>query len=96
MAELLENGDPYRFDNLYAGLPDRVRTKMEELSPLAGERRVSVPVESIPGPRDRSFPVSESRVVGGIAPQARVTVSEALDHAELSMSSSVRNLPAHL
>ncbi len=32
VAELLENRDPNHFDDLYAGLPDGVRTKMEELS----------------------------------------------------------------
>ena len=94
VAELLENRDPDRFDGLYAGLPDGVRTKMEELSPLAGERRLDVPVELISGPRDKYFPVSESRAVVRIAPQARVTVSEALDHVELS--SSVRDLPSLL
>ena len=94
MAELLENRDPNHFDDLYAGLPDGVRTKMEELSPLAGERRLDVPVELISGPRDKYFPVSESRAVVQIAPQARVTVSEALDHVELS--SSARDLPSLL
>ena len=94
VAELLGNRDPDRFDGLYAGLPDGVRTKMEELSPLAGERRLDVPVELISGPRDKYFPVSESRAVVRIAPQARVTVSEALDHVELS--SSARDLPSLL
>ena len=94
VAELLGNRDPDRFDGLYAGLPDGVRTKMEELSPLAGERRLDVPVELISGPRDKYFPVSESRAVVRIAPQARVTVSQALDHVELS--SSARDLPSLL
>src|ERR687898_669268 len=94
VAELLGNRDPDRFDGLYAGLPDGVRAKMEKLSPLAGERRLDVPVELISGPRDKYFPVSESRAVVRIAPQARVTVSEALDHVELS--SSARDLPSLL
>ena len=94
VAELLENRDPDRFEGLYAGLPDGVRAKMEKLSPLAGERRLDVPVELISGPRDKYFPVSESRAVVRIAPQARVTVSEALDHVELS--SSARDLPSLL
>jgi len=63
VTELLENRDPYRFDDLYAGLPDGVRTKMEELSPLAGERRISVPVGLISGPRDIVLP--RLRVAGG-------------------------------
>jgi pimeloyl-ACP methyl ester carboxylesterase len=94
VAELLENTDPNRFDDLYRGLPDGVRAKMEELSPLAGDRHLDVPVELISGPQDKYFPVSESRAVVRIAPEARVTVSEALDHVEVSYSA--RDLPALL
>jgi pimeloyl-ACP methyl ester carboxylesterase len=91
VAELLENRDPYRFDDLYAGLPDEVRAKMEQLSPLAADRRLDVPVELISGPHDKYFPVSESLAVVRMAPRARVTVSGALDHVELS--ASARDLP---
>ena len=94
VADLLENTDPDRFDDLYMGLPDEVRAKMEQLSPLAGGRRLEVPVELISGPQDKYFPVSESRAVVRIAPHARVTVSGALDHVELS--TSARDLPALL
>src|SRR5215210_3110823 len=94
VAELLENRDPNRFDGLYGGLPEGVRAKMEELSPLAGDGTVSVPVELISGPHDKYFPLSETQAAVRIAPQARVTVSEALDHVELSPS--VRDLPALL
>ena len=94
VANLLENRDPGRFDDLYAGLPEGVRAKMEELSPLAGDGTVSVPVELISGPHDKYFPLSETQAAVRIAPQARVTVSEALDHVELSPS--VRDLPALL
>jgi pimeloyl-ACP methyl ester carboxylesterase len=94
IAQLLENRDPNRFGDLYAGLPDGVRAKMEELSPLAGDGRVSVPVELISGTHDKYFPVSETHAAVRIAPQARVIVSEALDHVELS--TSVRDVPALL
>jgi hypothetical protein len=94
VAELLANEDPRRFDELYAGLPDGVRAKLEELSPLAGGGHVNVPVEMVSGPHDKYFPLSETHAVVRIAPQARVTVSEALEHAELD--SSVRHLPALL
>jgi pimeloyl-ACP methyl ester carboxylesterase len=94
VADLLENTDPDRFDDLYMGLPDEVRAKMEQLSPLAGGQRLEVPVELISGPQDKYFPVSESRAVVRIAPHARVTVSEALDHVELSTSAD--DLPALL
>jgi hypothetical protein len=94
VAELLENRDPDRFDDLYAGLPEEVRAKMEELSPLAGGAHVNVPVEMVSGPHDKYFPLSETHAVVRIAPRAHVTVSEALDHAELD--SSARDLPALL
>jgi pimeloyl-ACP methyl ester carboxylesterase len=94
VAELLANKDPRRFDELYEGLPDGVRANLEELSPLAGDERVSVPVELISEPQDRYFPLSETYAIERIAPQARVTVSEALDHAELDLASG--DLPAIL
>jgi hypothetical protein len=94
VAELLANKDPRRFDELYAGLPDGVCANLEDLSPLAGDERLSVPVELISGPHDKYFPLSETYAIERIAPQARVTVTEALDHAELSPS--FLDLPAFL
>jgi pimeloyl-ACP methyl ester carboxylesterase len=94
VAALLANKDPRRFDELYAGLPDGVRANLEELSPLAGDEEVRVRVELISGPHDRYFPVSETYAIGRIAPQARVTVTEALDHVE--PEPSFRDLPAFL
>jgi pimeloyl-ACP methyl ester carboxylesterase len=94
VAELLANRDPRRFDELYAGLSDGVHANLEELSPLAGDERVNVPVELISGPHDEYFPLSETYAIGRIAPQARVTVSGALDHVE--PVPSFRDLPAFL
>jgi pimeloyl-ACP methyl ester carboxylesterase len=94
VAELLANKDPRRFDDLYRGLSDAVRANLEELSPLAGNEHVSVPVELISGPHDKYFPVSETYAIGRIAPQTRVTVTEAFDHAELKPS--LGDLPASL
>jgi hypothetical protein len=94
VAELLENEDPRRFDALYAGLPEEVHADLKELSPLAGDRRLSVPVELISGPHDEYFPLSETYAIERIAPQARVTVTEALDHVE--PNPSFRDLPAFL
>jgi pimeloyl-ACP methyl ester carboxylesterase len=94
VAELLANEDPRRFDELYAGLPDGVRADLKELSPLAGDGRVSAPVEMISGPQDKYFPLSETYAVRRIAPQARISVTEALDHVE--PTPSFRDLPAFL
>jgi pimeloyl-ACP methyl ester carboxylesterase len=94
VADLLANEDPQRFDELYAGLPDGVRANLKELSPVAGDERVSAPVELISGPRDRYFPLSETYAVRRVAPQARVSVTEALDHVE--PNPSFRDIPAFL
>ncbi|MDQ3911897.1 MAG: hypothetical protein M3305_09045 [Actinomycetota bacterium] len=94
VVELLANEDPERFDELYAALPPEVRASLDRLSPLAETGRIEVPVELASGPKDKYFPVSESYAIGRIAPEHRVTVTEALDHAELR--ASVRDIPAFL
>jgi pimeloyl-ACP methyl ester carboxylesterase len=92
VVELLANRDPERFDELYGALPDEVRGDLDRLSPLAGEGRIDAPVELVSGPRDKYFPISESYALARIAPDLRVTVSGALDHAELSFS--LQDIPA--
>ena len=92
VVRLLANRDPERFDDLYAALPGGVRRDLGELSPLAGEGKISAPVELATGPRDEYFPPSESYGLKRIAPQSRVTVTDALDHAELNVS--LRDIPA--
>jgi pimeloyl-ACP methyl ester carboxylesterase len=94
VVELLANRDPERFDELYGGLPEEVRGDLDELSPLAGEGHLDAPVELVSGPQDKYFPVSESYAVATIAPDHRVTVTEALDHSELSFS--IQDIPAFL
>jgi pimeloyl-ACP methyl ester carboxylesterase len=86
VVELLANTDPGRFDELYAALSPEIRAGMEELSPLAGDERITAPVELVSGDRDKYFPVSESFALGRIAVDHRVTVSEAIDHSEVGFS----------
>jgi pimeloyl-ACP methyl ester carboxylesterase len=86
VVRLLANRDPKRFEALYAALPDETRQDLEELSPLAGRRRISSPVELATGPHDKYFPPSQSYALVRIAPGRRVTVTGALDHAELNVS----------
>lgn len=83
---LLANRDPGRFDGLYSELPGRVREDLEAISPLAGSGRIKAPVEVATGPDDRYFPASESRRLAEISPRLRVTVTPAIDHAELEIS----------
>jgi pimeloyl-ACP methyl ester carboxylesterase len=91
VVEVLANTDPRRFDELYAGLPKGVRTQMEALSAVHAEGEVEAPVEIATGPRDRYFPADESYRVRGFAPEANVTITPALDHAEVGFSP--RSLP---
>jgi len=90
VVELLANEDPERFDKLYEALSLEIRARMEKLSPLARDERISAPVELASGSRDKYFPVSESFAVDRIAADHRVTVSEAIDHSEVRFS----NIPA--
>jgi pimeloyl-ACP methyl ester carboxylesterase len=92
VVELLANEDPERFDELYVALPSEIRAKMERLSPLAGDEQVEAPVELASGSRDKYFPVSESFAIDSIAPDHRVTVTDALNHAEPSFS--LQDIPA--
>jgi pimeloyl-ACP methyl ester carboxylesterase len=86
VVELLANTDPGRFDELYAALSPEIRAGMEELSPLAGDERITAPVELVSGDRDKYFPVSRSFALDRIAVDHRVTVSEAIDHSEVGFS----------
>jgi hypothetical protein len=86
VVALLANRDPARFDALYSDLPDGVRADLEAFSPLDGTGRVRAPVEVATGPHDKYFPASESHNLDAIAPDLRVTVTPAIDHAELRVS----------
>lgn len=92
VVRLLANKDPRRVDSLYRDLPDGVRSDLERLSPLAGEGGISAPIELATAPRDEYFPPSESFAIARIAPDHRVTVTGALEHAEPGFE--VRELPA--
>ena len=94
VVRLLANQNPERFEDLCAALPDGVIHDLEDLSPLAGEERIGAPVELATGPHDTYFPPSESYALRRVAPQRRVTVTKALDHAELHASPA--DIPAFL
>ncbi|CAA9408382.1 MAG: hypothetical protein AVDCRST_MAG22-1698 [uncultured Rubrobacteraceae bacterium] len=94
VVALLANRDPARFDGLYSDLPEGVKGDLEALSPLAGTERIRAPVEVATGPEDRYFPASESRNLDAVAPDLRVTVTPAIDHAKLEVSPG--SLPAFI
>jgi pimeloyl-ACP methyl ester carboxylesterase len=78
---LLLNRDPARFERLYASLPSGLRAAHAQLSPLAAARRLSAPVELASAPRDKYFPVAESRDLDAAARGVRVTLTSTLAHA---------------
>ena len=94
VVRLLANQNPKRFEDLYVALPDGVSQDLEDLSPLAGEEKIGTPVELATGPHDAYFPPSESYALERVAPQRRVTLTKALDHAVLQVSP--KDVPAFL
>lgn len=82
---LLANTDPERFAELYASLPDDVRTLVEQLSPLRVADRVRAPVEVIVPPQDDYFPLGEARSLAATLPDVRLTVTGTLDHTRPSL-----------
>ncbi len=74
---LLANRRTKAFADLRAALPDRLRRGIERLSPLGGATRLEAPVELVSAPRDKYFPVPESRALERAAPRVTVTVTRA-------------------
>jgi pimeloyl-ACP methyl ester carboxylesterase len=86
VLELLTNRDPARFDDLYAALPIEVRATIEVLSPLRAAPRLRAPVEIATAPRDKYFPVAESRALVAASSRVRLTVTSLLAHATPQLS----------
>jgi pimeloyl-ACP methyl ester carboxylesterase len=80
VRNLLASRDASRFDELYAALPETIRTTVDALSPVCSATRIQAPVEIVTAPQDRYFPVAESLVLESV-PNIRVTVSSTLAHA---------------
>jgi pimeloyl-ACP methyl ester carboxylesterase len=81
LVRLLESEDAGRFDALYARLPQTMRDAAAELSPLARISQIQAPIELASAPRDKYFPLSDSRRLAAAARAGRLTVTETLDHA---------------
>jgi pimeloyl-ACP methyl ester carboxylesterase len=81
VVELLANDDPRRFDELYERAPAEVRMALEQLSPITGASRVTAQVELASAPRDKYVPLAEPQALVRAVPNARLTVTETLEHA---------------
>lgn len=81
LVRVLRNRDPSRFQRLYRALPAVLRRKVARLSPVTRARRLQAPVEIATAPKDKYFPVAESRELAAAADGVRLTVTSSLDHA---------------
>ena len=81
LGRLLRNRDPRAFDRLWRRLPRGLRTAARRLSPIGRPHRLRMPVELATSPDDKYFPVSESRRLVRVAPNAHLTVTATLSHA---------------
>jgi pimeloyl-ACP methyl ester carboxylesterase len=86
LFDLLSNRDAARFDDLYAALPAQIRSTAQDLSPLHVASRLRAPVELATAPRDRYFPVAESRALVAASSHIRLTVTSLLAHATPRLS----------
>jgi pimeloyl-ACP methyl ester carboxylesterase len=77
LVALLTNRDPRRYDALFEQLPGSIRSTLDELSPVAGARRLRARVEIAAAPSDPYVPLAQARALAREAPNARLTVSEA-------------------
>lgn len=84
--DLLVNDDPERFDQLYAALPERMRTGIDRLSPLLHAERLQASVELVSPPRDKYFPLAHSLALVRRAPYARLTVLSLLAHSHVRLT----------
>lgn len=83
---LLSNRDAGRFDDLYDALPAQIKSTARDLSPLEVAPRLHAPVEIATAPRDKYFPVAESRALVAASPLVRLTVTSLLAHATPRLS----------
>lgn len=81
LVELLANGDPRRFDDLYAALSDRLRTAVELLSPVLVAGRILAPVEVVVAREDKYIPRADAVAFVSRCPSVRLTVLSSLSHA---------------
>lgn len=86
LYDLLSNRDAARFDELYDALPAQIKSTAGDLSPLEVVPRLRAPVEIATAPRDKYFPVAESRALVAASPLVRLTVTSLLAHATPRLS----------
>lgn len=86
VVRLLANTDSARFRELYDSLPPGSRSFAASMSPLPWAAGVRARVELVVPPLDPYFPPGETEALVAALPNARLTVTGALDHTRPSMS----------
>jgi pimeloyl-ACP methyl ester carboxylesterase len=86
LVSLLANCDPARFDALYRELPRPMRAGIDRLSPIAGASRLRARIDLVSAPKDKYFPLDESRALLARIHHGRLTVTTTLHHAVPSAS----------
>jgi pimeloyl-ACP methyl ester carboxylesterase len=81
LVELLSNGIPERFDELFAALPDNLRDAIRRLSPTLAAGAITAPAELVVAREDKYIPLEDARSFTRACPTARLTVIESLTHA---------------
>ena len=82
---LLTNEDPARTDALARRLPEQVRQRLAEVSPIAVADELDVPVLAMHSVRDPAIPYGELRRLEEAVPHAHIITLERFDHVELDL-----------
>jgi pimeloyl-ACP methyl ester carboxylesterase len=86
VLSVLKNDDPVRFEELFAALPERVRSLLERLSPLTRCGGVHAAVEIVVPPSDVYFPPGEAQALAAALPNVHLTITGTLDHTRPQLS----------
>ncbi len=93
VVELLSNGAPERFDDLYAALSEELRAGVDLLSPVTVATRIAAPVELVVARADKYIALADALSFAAACPTAKLTILESLTHVVPTVSRrAVRDL----
>lgn len=86
VVELLSNEAPERFDDLYAALPEALRTGVDLLSPITVATQITAPVELVVARADKYIALADALSFAETCPTVRLTILESLTHVVPTIS----------
>jgi len=86
VVELLSNDVSERFDDLYAALPEALRTGVDLLSPITVATQITAPVELVVARADKYIALADALSFAEACPTARLTILESLTHVVPTIS----------